>query len=56
MSHISTAHEVLAAVFQARGVDCPGNPHFTCCYGSVHSSRNAASGRCPVAGLVTTRT
>ena len=53
MPHISTEHEVLAAVFQVRGVSSPthpGNPHFTCCCGSVHWSRRPESGHCRAAG------
>ncbi len=39
MVHVSTAHEVLAVVFQVRATSAPGNPHFTCCCGSGHWTR-----------------
>ena len=52
MPHRITGHEVLAAVFQVRGLNPHGesrNPHFTCCCGSVHSNRSGESGPCRAA-------
>lgn len=55
MVHTSTAHEVLAVVFQVRHFDQAQTPELAVLLWQRASIRTAARGPCPVAGYAPTR-